>query len=32
MMIKTDVLVIGGGGAGVRVAIEAAKNDANLNI
>jgi fumarate reductase (CoM/CoB) subunit A len=30
--IKTDVLVIGGGGAGVRAAIEAAKEASNLNI
>jgi fumarate reductase (CoM/CoB) subunit A len=32
MKIKTDVLVIGAGGAGARAAIEAAKNDAKLNI
>ncbi|MGD0918177.1 MAG: FAD-binding protein [Thermodesulfobacteriota bacterium] len=32
MTIKTDVLVIGAGGAGARAAIEAAKNDPRLNI
>jgi fumarate reductase (CoM/CoB) subunit A len=32
MTIKADVLVIGGGGAGARAAIEAAINDANLNV
>jgi fumarate reductase (CoM/CoB) subunit A len=32
MKIKTDVLVIGAGGAGVRAAIEAAKYDPKLNI
>ena len=30
--MRTDVLVIGAGGAGTRAAIEAAKNDANLNV
>jgi fumarate reductase (CoM/CoB) subunit A len=32
MTIKTDVLVIGAGGAGARAAIEAAKYDQELNI
>jgi fumarate reductase (CoM/CoB) subunit A len=32
MRMKTDVLVIGGGGAGARAAIEAAKNDPKLSI
>jgi fumarate reductase (CoM/CoB) subunit A len=32
MTMKTDVLVIGAGGAGARAAIEAAKNDPGLNI
>ena len=32
MKIKTDVLVIGAGGAGARAAIEAATNDPKLNI
>ena len=32
MKIKTDVLVIGAGGAGARAAIEAAKNDPKLSI
>ena len=27
---KTDVLIIGGGGAGIRAALEASKNDANV--
>jgi len=32
MNIKTDVLVIGGGGAGARAAIEASASDTNLNV
>jgi fumarate reductase (CoM/CoB) subunit A len=32
MKVKTDVLVIGAGGAGARAAIEAANNDPKLNI
>jgi fumarate reductase (CoM/CoB) subunit A len=32
MKIKTDILVIGAGGAGARAAIEAATNDPKLNI
>jgi fumarate reductase (CoM/CoB) subunit A len=32
MRMKTDVLVIGAGGAGARAAIEAAKSDPGLNI
>src|SRR5512139_1856551 len=32
MLIQTDVLVIGGGGAGARAAIEAAKNAPALRV
>jgi fumarate reductase (CoM/CoB) subunit A len=32
MHVRTDVLIIGAGGAGVRAAIEASVNDQNLNI
>jgi fumarate reductase (CoM/CoB) subunit A len=32
MAIRSDVLVIGAGGAGLRAAIEAANNDANLDV